>query len=95
MLQYVLGMVVVLCFIWDKENQDHIARHKVTVEEVEEVCKGDHQAVESYRKRILIVGQTKTERSLAIVLSPEDKNLHLYEKGTYYVITAFEKGTKL
>jgi len=84
-------MVVVESLIWDDWNREHITRHDITPEEIEEVCHGKHQAKESYRSRILITGKTKAGRNLFIVLSPEDRNLKPYGKGIYYVITAFEK----
>ncbi|MBI3384953.1 hypothetical protein HY030_02035 [Candidatus Gottesmanbacteria bacterium] len=88
-------MVLVNGLIWDDWNKNHIADHKITIEEVEEVCHGNHRMRESYRKRILITGRTKTKRFLAIVLSPENRNLKLYGNGIYYVVTAFEKEVKL
>ena len=87
-------MIVVKGLIWDDWNKEHIAQHGVSPEEVEEICHGNYDVVESYRKRILVVGKTKKARLLAIVLSPEDKNLHLYGNDIYYPITAFEKGVK-
>lgn len=87
-------MTLVKTLIWDYWNKKHITKHNVSQKEVEEICHGQYQAVKSYRKRIQLIGKTKTERQLAIVLSPEDKNLQLYDKGTYYVITAFEKEVK-
>lgn len=39
----------------------------------------------------MIVGETKNGRRLAIVLSPEDRNLNVYKEGTYYLITSYEK----
>ena len=77
--------------IWDDWNKEHIAQHGVLPEEVEDICQGKCEVVESYRKRLLIIGKTQKGRLLAIVLSPEDKNLRLYENGIYYPITAFDK----
>lgn len=71
-LRLTISMVVVKGLIWDDWNKEHITKHGVSVEEVEEVCHGSYKTVESYRKRILIVGKTKRGRILAIVLSPED-----------------------
>lgn len=84
-------MVVVKGLIWDDWNKEHIAKHGVSVEEVEEVCHGSFKAAESYKKRILITGKAKKGKMLAIVLSPEDRNLEPYGNDTYYPITAFEK----
>ncbi len=81
--------------IWDEWNRNHIAEHKISVEEVEEVCHGKHEAVESYRKRILVIGITKKGRTLIVSLSPEDRNLQGYGKGLYYPITAFEEEVKM
>ena len=84
-------MMTIKGLIWDDWNKEHVNKHGISVEEVEEVCHGSHEVAESYRKRILIVGKTKKGRVLAIVLSPEDRNLQLYGNGVYYPITAFEK----
>ena len=84
-------MILVKVLVWDGWNRKHLAQHKVSPDEVEEVIRGKYEAIESYRKRILVTGKTKRGRLLAIVLSPEDRNLISYGKGIYYVITAFEK----
>lgn len=88
-------MTVVKRLVWDDWNKNHLYRHEISIEEVEEVCHRKHHIKESYRKRILLVGKTSKGRVLAIVLSPEDRNLHRYGKGMYYVITAFEKEVEL
>jgi uncharacterized DUF497 family protein len=77
--------------IWDDWNKEHIAKHGIDPTEVEEVCHGKVKTSESYRKRILILGITRKGRELAIVLSPEDRNLTVYGEGVYYLITAFDK----
>lgn len=84
-------MVQITGLVWDDWNKDHIAKHRITVEEIEEVCHGKHEAKVSYRKRILLIGKTRAGRLLAIALSPENKNLEPYSKGMYYIVTAFEK----
>ena len=79
--------------VWDDWNKEHLTLHRITIEEVEEVCHGRHLVKESYRKRILLIGKigkTKMGRQLAVVLSPEDRNFKVYGNGFYYVITAFE-----
>ena len=75
--------------IWGDWNKEHIAKHGVSSEEVEEVCHGDFKVVESYRKRLQIEGKTKNGKKLIIILSPEDRDLKTYEHGIYYPITAF------
>ena len=77
--------------VWDDWNKEHIVKHGVSKEEVEEACKDEYQVIESYRKRILLVCKTKSGRTLAVVLSPEDRNSQPYVNGIYYAITAYEK----
>lgn len=74
--------VVIKKLIWDDWNIAHIARHNVIFEEVEEVCRGKYVAYESYDGRFEVIGQTKQNRILLIVLDPEPAN------GEYYVVTA-------
>jgi uncharacterized DUF497 family protein len=75
-------MFFVKQLIWDAGNVDHMARHQVTPEEVEEVCGQTFLAFESYKGRFLIIGPTQAERMLAIVLDPEP------EEGIYYPVMA-------
>lgn len=77
--------------MWDDWNKQHLHKHGVSIEDVEEVCHGRHKVIESYRKRIQIVGKTKNCKILTIILSPEDRNLKAYKKGIYYPITAFKE----
>jgi hypothetical protein len=58
-----VNMTKVNGLIWDDWNKNHLAKHKVTVEEVEEACRGKYQAVETYRRRIQLVGRTKNGRN--------------------------------
>lgn len=84
-------MTAVNGLIWDDWNKNHIAKHGVSPEEVEDVCQRKNQAIVSYRGRIQISGKTKTGRKLIIILSPEDRHLMEYGNGIYYPITAFEE----
>lgn len=88
-------MTTVNSLIWDDWNKGHLARHHISPEEIEEVCHSKHHAVESYRKRILIMGKTKAGRKISVVLSPENESQQPYNLGEYYVITAFESEVKL
>lgn len=83
--------MIIYGLVWDVWNKRHIAKHGVTIEEVEEVCHGKHTITKSFRKRIMLVGETKKGRRLAIVLSPENRNLDTYNEGIYYLITSYEK----
>ena len=67
--------------IWDPGNIAHIARHEVTLREVEEVRNGRFVTRRSYANRIMITGPTDSNRVLSVVLEPVGDN-------TYYVVTA-------
>ena len=67
--------------IWDPGNIAHIARHKVTLQEVEQVRNGRFVARRSYANRIVIIGPTAENRVLSIVLEPVGDD-------AYYVVTA-------
>lgn len=88
-------MIAVNGLVWDEWNREHLARHYISPEEVEEVCQGKHTITESYRKRLLLVGKTKSGRQIAIILSPEDRKLESYGNGVYYVVTGFEKEVEI
>lgn len=68
--------------VWDTWNVAHIARHEVTREEVEEVCHGPYIHREAYKRRIMVVGPTTSDRMLAIILEPVDI------QGVYLPVTA-------
>jgi hypothetical protein len=65
-------------------NEEHIARHHVTRNEVEQVCHGRHITNEGYKRRLRIIGETVTGRVLTIILAPYGKS------GVYYPVTAFD-----
>lgn len=75
-------MIRVDRLIWDEGNISHIARHKVTPQEVEEVCHGRFLVLDARYGRLLLIGLTKKGRSIAIILDPELK------EGVYYPVTA-------
>lgn len=71
-------------FVWDGENEMHLAEHSVTVEEfVEIVC--DPQRVEPSRtsNRWIAFGYTTTGKYLACVYEQ-------FDEVTVYAVTAFE-----
>lgn len=60
-----------LKLVWDKWNIEHIKKHQVTKEEVEQVYKSKVVKRQTYLNRILILGKTKEKRFLTIVISHE------------------------
>ena len=73
--------------IWDEYNSDHISKHSVSIEEVEQVCKGIITARFGRSCRYLIIGQTKKKRILTIFLAQKTK-------GVFYPVSARDSSRK-
>ena len=67
--------------IWDKWNIEHIARHEVTRQEVEEVCEARYIAGQGHSGRFIVIGLTGINRMLAVILEASEEEM-------YYVVTA-------
>ena len=74
-------MLYIRRLVWDAWNEAHIARHGVTAEEVEEVCRGSPMTSETYKERVRVVGPTLAERMLTVILAPQGQDV-------YYPVTA-------
>lgn len=74
-------MKVIRKLLWDEWNVEHIARHDVTREEVEQACQGRLAIRETYSGRFMAIGTTKAGRILAIILHPKPET-------AFYVVTA-------
>lgn len=74
-------MIVIRRLIWDDWNVDHIARHGVTPEDVEEVCQGSYLVRQTYGGRLMVIGPNAAGNLLSAILAPEGE-------GAYYVVTA-------
>ena len=66
--------------VWDEFNTAHIAKHHVTVDEVEEACQTYIYIDETYGHRYLLVGKSKAGRLISVVLSKKLTG--------YYIVTA-------
>jgi len=75
-------MLSVRLLIWDSWNVTHIARHDVTPEEVEEVCHGEPVTSSTDKGRLRVVGPTRNDRMLTVILAPA------HRVGVYYPVTA-------
>ncbi len=69
--------------VWDIDNIQHITKHEVTQDEVEEVINGMYIVLQGRWTRDVVIGATKTGRILKIVLALQDNDF-------FYVVTAFE-----
>lgn len=78
-------MIELRRLIWDDWNLTHIARHGVTQEDVEAVCHADPILYrESYKDRLVVLGETADGRVLAVVLDPVPNE----PPGIFYPFTA-------
>jgi hypothetical protein len=73
--------VQILDLDWDNENIDHIAAHRVELDEVEDICYGKGLIERAGGNKHVVLGQTQEGRYLFIVIAHKGK-------GTYRVITA-------
>lgn len=70
--------------IWDDWNEDHIAAHGVSLEEVEEVCSSPGRILRRGRAGTYVVfGRTTEGRELVVFLAPRGPY-----PGAFYPITA-------
>jgi uncharacterized DUF497 family protein len=67
--------------LWDERSVEHIARHHVTAQEVEEVCFNLQSLVFKRGTRYIVLGQTAAGRYLFVAVDRVRKS-----KG--YVVTA-------
>lgn len=74
-------MMLIKNLIWDEWNIEHIARHGVKPEEVEQVCQEVHLANKWKNKTYRVIGQTTDGRYLTIFLAPRSKQ-------SYYPVTS-------
>ena len=68
---------------WDDENIEHISKHNVNPQEVEDVCFGTHIIRREGDRRYILSGQSTNGRYLNVVIERVNK-------GLFRPITAFE-----
>ena len=93
--------LVVKVLIIDEHRIAHIARHRVTIEEVQEVVSGDYVYIKGREDRWLLIGRTKTGRLLTVVVGerPQENAYGLVtarpasrEERSFYREMALEQG---
>jgi len=67
--------------LFDEWNEDHIVRHQIIPEEVEEICLSDPFVSKTRQSRLRVIGQTDAGRYLTVILAPQGQ-------GVYYPVTA-------
>jgi len=84
------------CLHWDDVNIEHIARHGLSLVDIEEVCFGEHISFRGREKRYILYGRTEggmmimvvLERLSGLVFRPitarlmTDREEHYYRKRT-------------
>ena len=80
-------MIKIKQLIWDKRNVKHIAKHNASVNEIEAVCQSAIKTLKTHKGRLIVLGKTKKNRLLTVVLTPE-------AKGKYYPVTARDMSKK-
>lgn len=68
--------MIIRKLIWDEWNIDHIAKHTVEPEEVEEVCKSKNLFERGRDRTYQMTGQTETGRYLTIILVPRTNGFY-------------------
>ena len=74
--------IVIDTLIIEEDRPEHIAKHKVTIEEVIEIATQDYVYIEGEHKRWLLIGKTKKNRFLTVVVGTRK------QKNTYGLVTA-------
>jgi hypothetical protein len=80
-------MVYIRRLIWNPSNVGHSARHRVSLDEVEEVCHGAPLVQQGYSGRIVLIGPAEDGRMLEVVLDHEGN-------AVCYVVTAHPASRK-
>ena len=79
---FVVDDIVVDVLIVESDRPEHIAKHKITIDEVIQVIENDYVYIEGRGKRWLLIGKTKKGRFLTVIIGERR------EKNTYGLITS-------
>lgn len=74
--------VVIGTLVIEEDREEHIAKHDVTLDEVLEIVSGNYVYIKAKLERWLIIGKTKKERFLSIVVGERNT------KNVYGLVTA-------
>jgi uncharacterized DUF497 family protein len=72
---------------WDEFNVEHIAKHGVSIVEIQEVCQSQIDVLSGYDGRQMLFGKTNRGRYLTVILARKSNN-------NYYVVTARDTSKK-
>jgi uncharacterized protein len=57
-------------FVWSPRSVEHISRHGVQPDEVDQVLDGDHRTVRTHSGRYLLMGRSSEGRYLVVIFAP-------------------------
>ena len=76
--------IIVKQLVWDERNTEHIKKHNVSVEQVEEIGKNQLAHKRGYSGRYIIIGRSGT-RILSVIIRRVKTSI-------YYPVTARDAG---
>ncbi len=77
-------MLFIRKLIWEAWNIQHISRHGITPDEVEEICHNSPLVLRGQQKgRLVLIGVTNENQMISVVLEARGH-------GRYYPVTAYE-----
>lgn len=65
--------------VWDDWNRQHLTKHAVTPDEVEQVIASDPSARATYKNRPQVVGPTMAGRMLSVVIGSVPEKPDIYD----------------
>ena len=74
--------ITIETLVIEADREEHIAKHDVSIDEVIEIVSGDYVYIQGKFERWLLIGKTKKERFLSIVVGERK------QKNTYGIVTA-------
>ena len=74
--------IIIETLVIEADREEHILKHEITLDEVIEVISEDYIYIEGKLGRWILIGKTKKDRYLSIVVGERTK------KDTYGLITA-------
>ena len=64
--------------VWDDWNSEHINKHNVTKEEINQALSRKVRARKGEKHRLIIFGETKARRMLALVIKKINKGYYIF-----------------
>ena len=57
-------------FVWNARNVEHVLRHAVYPNEVDEILAGKHRTVTTHSGRYILLGRSDAGRYLSVIFEP-------------------------